>query len=239
MARFNSYTPPEDEEELDKRKELALVLKEFARGDIKVDPEEMVKVGADIGVSRRQLSNLYKQYKKEIGSELMADPPEPAGQEPAGQEPAGQEPAKQKSGFTTPNLDRLAQMQNEPIGSRPMGSERRIITSPEGQMRLMARKAARAGIDVGQLISANRGDIAAAFGELDTAGFGAKGIRTQEEVRSRPELAKQLRGARADLLRQQEEEYRKAQEARLAKEEEEKRRKQEQQMPMGGDIWAV
>ena len=234
MARFNSYTPPEDEEELDKRKELALVLKKFARGDIKVDPEEMVKVGADIGISRGQLSNLYKQYKKEIGSELMAGPPEPAGQKPA-----GQEPAKQKSGFTTPNLDRLAQMQNEPIGSRPMGSERRIITSPEGQMRLMARKAARAGIDVGQLISSNRGDIAAAFGELDIAGLGAKGIRTQEEVRLRPELAKQLRAARADLLRRQEEEYRKAEEERIAKEEEEKRRKQEQQMPIGGDIWAV
>jgi hypothetical protein len=66
MALPSAYTPPKNSEELDKRKELASVLKQFARGEVKVNPEDMVKSGATMGVSRNQLSNLYQQYRKDF-----------------------------------------------------------------------------------------------------------------------------------------------------------------------------
>ena len=77
---------------LNKRKDLASTLKQFARGEVQVDPEQMVKDASTVGVSREQLSGLYKQYRKEFKS-------------------------SPESGPATPNLDRLAQMQNKPIGS--------------------------------------------------------------------------------------------------------------------------
>jgi hypothetical protein len=66
MALPSAYTTPKNSEELDKRKELASVLKQFARGEVKVNPEDMVKSGATMGVSRNQLSNLYQQYRKDF-----------------------------------------------------------------------------------------------------------------------------------------------------------------------------
>lgn len=65
------YTP-KPEIDLDKRKELASVLKQFARDEVKVNPEQMVKSGESMGVSRSQLSNLYQQYRKDF----EANPPE-------------------------------------------------------------------------------------------------------------------------------------------------------------------
>jgi hypothetical protein len=85
MALPSAYTPPKNPEELDKRKELASVLKQFARGEVKVNPEDMVKSGATMGVSRNQLSNLYQQYRKDFQNnppqDLMGDTP-PTGTTP-------------------------------------------------------------------------------------------------------------------------------------------------------------
>ena len=257
-ATLGLYSPEADR--LEKRQILANELKRFAAGESGQTAESLIAQGAqpDVGVSREQLSNLYRKYQRDVRS----GPPEPTGplkstfaqqeeQARARSEAAGafggedQRGRSLASSVKTPNLDRLAQMQDEPVGSRTMESETRTITSPEGQMRLMARKAARAGIDVGQLISANRGDVMAAFGELEAAGLGARGIRSQEEVRARPELGEQMREAKASLLKQQAEEFRKAEaerkaeEARIAKEEEEKRKEAERLAAAGeGDITA-
>jgi hypothetical protein len=92
MALPSAYTPPKNPEELDKRKELASVLKQFARGEVKVNPEDMVKSGATMGVSRNQLSNLYQQYRKDFQNnppqDLMGDTP-PTGTTPTGTTPTG------------------------------------------------------------------------------------------------------------------------------------------------------
>ena len=143
MALPSAYTPPKNSEELDKRKELASVLKQFARGEVKVNPEDMVKSGATMGVSRNQLSNLYQQYRKDFqnnppmdliggpegfavfGEKLGLTPPTtpptgtPTGTTPTQAPPAG----TQDSGPATPRLDRLAAMQGTPMGSVSIGAK--------------------------------------------------------------------------------------------------------------------
>jgi hypothetical protein len=103
---------------LEKRQELGSILKQFARDEVKVDPEQMVKIGADIGVSRGQLSGLYKKYRSEFEAEA------PEGSAPAlakmSQEANKQTPVAATAAenrLFTPNLDNLSQMQNKPIGS--------------------------------------------------------------------------------------------------------------------------
>lgn len=242
-ATLGLYSPEADR--LEKRQLLAEELRKFASGTSDQTAESLVEQGSEVGVSRGQLSNLYKQYRKDIGSDLMAGPPKPESQSRFEREEEQARARSQASGafggegqigesskgfVTTPNLDRLAQMQSEPVGSRTMESETRMITSPAGQMRLMARKADRAGINIGQLIAANRGDVMAAFGELEASGLGARGIRSQEEVRARPALGEQMREAKADLLKRQAEEIRKAEAERIAKEKEEADRKEKERL---------
>jgi hypothetical protein len=88
---------PKPEGDLDKRKELASVLKQFARNEVKVNPEDMVKAGATMGVSRGQLSNLYQQYRKDFQNnppqDLMSDTP-PTGTTPTGTTPTGTTPTQ-------------------------------------------------------------------------------------------------------------------------------------------------
>ena len=54
---------------LNKRKELASTLKQFARGEIKVDTNQMAEDAKGVGVSRSQLGDLYKQYRNEFQKE--------------------------------------------------------------------------------------------------------------------------------------------------------------------------
>jgi hypothetical protein len=145
------YNPATSSENLDKRKELASVLKQFARGEVKVNPEDMVKSGATMGVSRSQLSNLYQQYRKDFQNnppqDLMGDTP-PTGTTPTqpslfsgeyqkegpvkgpfitsttpAATPTQAPPAgTQDSGPATPRLDRLAAMQGAPMGSVSIGA---------------------------------------------------------------------------------------------------------------------
>lgn len=150
LENTKGYTP-KPEVDLDKRKELASVLKQFARNEVKVNPEDMVKAGATMGVSRSQLSNLYQQYRKDFQAnppESMQTPmaagtppagtPAPVGVEegpvmvtPAGriyfQTPSGADttPATtaQDSGPATPRLNRLAAMQGTPMGSVSIGAK--------------------------------------------------------------------------------------------------------------------
>jgi hypothetical protein len=146
------YNPATSSENLDKRKELASVLKQFARGEVKVNPEDMVKSGATMGVSRSQLSNLYQQYRKDFQNnppqDLMGDTP-PTGTTPTqpslfsgeyqkegpvkgpfitsttpAATPTQAPPAgTQDSGPATPRLDRLAAMQGTPMGSVSIGAK--------------------------------------------------------------------------------------------------------------------
>lgn len=223
----SSFSPVSIGDPLEKRKLLAEELRQFAAGKSKETAQSLKEQGGEIGVTPSQLSSLYQRYKEEGKAKSTFE-----------QEEEGKLARSQASGafggddwrgrssansVSTPNLDQYA---SDKFGARPMGSETRMITSPEGQMRLMARKAARAGIDVGQLISANRGDVMAAFGELEASGLGARGIRSQEEVRARPELASQMREAKADLLKQQAEEFREAEADRIAKEEADRKEKE-------------
>lgn len=229
MARFTSYTSPKDEGELEKRKLLAEELWRFTRDD--GSPENaktLIEEGSKIGVDQKQLSNLYKQYKEIVGLNLNYPPKTFAEAEDTRKQfrEMDRERAESKAKFK----DEIEKARSKDWYDRPwnMGSERRLIASPAGQMRLMMRKAARAGINVNQLIDSNKGDVAAAFGELQMAGLGAGGIRSQDEVKSRPDLANQLRAAREDLLRRQEEEAIKAEEERKRKEKEQE---QEERSP--------
>ena len=236
MARFNSYTSPKDEEELEKRKILAEELWRFTRDD--GSPENaktLIEEGSKIGVDRKQLSNLYKQYK-EINS-LVYPPKTFAEAEDTRKQ--FRELDRERAESNAKFKDEIEKAKSKDWYDKPwnMGSERRLIASPAGQMRSMMRKAARAGIDVGQLVSANRGDVMAAFGELEAAGLGSGGIRSQDEVKSHPDLANKLRAAREDLLRRQEEEAIKAEEERKRKEKEQ----EEERLAAlgGGDITAL
>lgn len=117
-AKANPPTAPAAPEasRLEKRQELGSVLKQFARDEVKVDPEQMVKIGADVGVSRGQLGDLYKKYRSEFEAEA------PEGSAPAlakaAQQPAEsmsqpltgapQQPAYQAPSVT-PNMDAYAQ----------------------------------------------------------------------------------------------------------------------------------
>jgi len=151
MAIQPSYTPPKNPEELDKRKELASVLKQFARNEIKVDPEQMVKAGADMGVSRSQLSGLYQKYRKDF----EANPPEST--EPnVGVSPTqtgvetprpDQYDVMQKApiGVDTPRLNQYDAMQKAPIGSSSSLGQRRSLESEGGKYMRMARKLQRKG----------------------------------------------------------------------------------------------
>jgi hypothetical protein len=233
---------------LEKRKLLAEELRQFAAGKSKETAQSLKEQGGEVGVTPTQLSALYQKYKEEgkAGSTFAQEEEQARARSQASGAFGGDGQRGQSSAdfVSTPNLDQYA---GESFGSRPMGSERRMITSPAGQMRLIARKADRAGVNINQLISANRGDVAAAFGELEAAGFGTRGIRSQEEVRARPELAAQTRESKADLLKQQAEEFRKQQEAeriakeeaeRIAKEEEERKEKERLAAEKSGDITA-
>jgi hypothetical protein len=105
MALPSFYTPPKDEGELDKRKELASMVKSLAATRSNYSPQELqaegktlAAEGAKLGITRNQLSNLYNQYKAEGvkstslgGTPELVGPPAPASS-PA-QTPAG-EPAK-------------------------------------------------------------------------------------------------------------------------------------------------
>ena len=224
----SSFSPASIGDPLEKRKLLAEELRQFAAGKSKETAQSLKEQGGEIGVTPTQLSSLYQKYKTEGGSKSTFE-----------QEEEGKRARSQASGafggdgwrgrssansVSTPNLDQYA---SDAFGARPMGSETRMITSPAGQMRLMARKAGRAGISIDRLIGSTGGNVQAAMDKLEVAGIGARGIRTQEEARTSPQQTAEQREAKRELLQQQAEEIRKAEAARIAKEEEERRKEAE------------
>jgi hypothetical protein len=84
------------------RQGLAGMLKQFARGETKEKPEDLIALGATVGVSRKQLSDLYGKYQKEFKAESAT--------------------STQDRGPATPRLDRLAAMQGAPMGSVSNGA---------------------------------------------------------------------------------------------------------------------
>jgi hypothetical protein len=100
---------------------------------------------------------------------------------------------------STPNLDLYDQFQNEPFGSSPMGSERRLIGSTEGQMKRLYRKAERAGLNPANYTPQ----------QLEGMGISSGGIRTQEEVRLGSEEKERDKRARLkEALRSEQEQSR-------------------------------
>jgi hypothetical protein len=91
----------------------------------------------------------------------------------------------------TPNLDRLAEMQKEPVGFRTMADSRRSIESPEGEAKRLFRKALDMRIDPSTLIT-REGGLTGAINALKEAGIG-RGILTAEETKARRELSSQQR----------------------------------------------
>lgn len=148
-AKANPPTAPAAPEasRLEKRQELGSILKQFARDEVKVDPEQMVKIGADIGVSRGQLSGLYKKYRSEFEAEApegsapalakaVQQPAESMSQPLTGapQQPAYQAPS------VTPNMDAYAQSNfGEGLGRG------RSLESESGKAMRIARKLQRQG----------------------------------------------------------------------------------------------
>jgi hypothetical protein len=171
MALLSAYTPPKDSEELDKRKELASILKQFARAEVRVDPEQMVKSGAEMGVSRGQLSGLYKKYREDF----KANPPEDMGElptpttiggtpmgppKPTGlgddakkgsvfnqQEQASSAKSTSETAISTPRLDKYDALQAAPFGSSSTLNQRRSLESEGGKSMRMARMLTRKGYD--------------------------------------------------------------------------------------------
>jgi hypothetical protein len=85
MALPAFYTPPKNDQELEKRKGLASMVKDMATADpqfknlyspedLKAEKQDLVAMGAKIGVSRNQLTNLYNQYKAEAAKPLSTTP---------------------------------------------------------------------------------------------------------------------------------------------------------------------
>jgi hypothetical protein len=172
------YTPPKNTEELDKRKELASVLKQFARNEIKVNPEDMVKSGATMGVSRGQLSNLYQQYRKDF----LNNPPEglAANTPPATTPPANTQPISTPLAGTpdqpeTKGLDRLTAMQGSPMGSTSSLGQRRSLESDTGRALRMARRLERQGFGkAAENIALRAGESGLAEPALKTEAYRAK-----------------------------------------------------------------
>jgi hypothetical protein len=128
MALPSFYTKPKDEGELDKRKELASMVKslaatrsDFSPQELQAEGKSLSAEGEKLGVSRNQLSNLYNQYKAEGvkstplgGTPELAEPPAPAGspaQTPAGEPTKPSMFASMPSTPTTPASTPLAGQQ--------------------------------------------------------------------------------------------------------------------------------
>lgn len=151
MALPTTYTPPKDAAELERRRVLAEQLKEFAQTRegspftdeaLKNDKyaEDLVWEGAGIDVSRDQISNLFDRYKKErtpTGTPTPMGTPTPAGT------PATT-PAERQ--ISTPGLDRLAALQNAPMGSVSSRGPR-SLESESGKALRAARKLQRMGFE--------------------------------------------------------------------------------------------
>ena len=220
MARFNSYTPPKDEEELEKRKILAEELWRFTRDDVSPEyAKTLVEEGAKIGVDRKQLSNLYKQYK-EVKDLAGENTPNTSFKEAESMR-KGQ---RELEGVIGRHAERLAEKaRSEEWYNKPwnMGSASgRLITSPEGQLKSMLRKAERSigrGA-AGALLSGAGGDLTELVKNLRAAGFTAGGITTQEEALNRDIIEEQRQ---MDYRNYMKEKYEREQEERRKKEEEE------------------
>ena len=152
-----------DPRELEKRKVLASALKDFAAGRSPETADILVAQGEKIGVTRKQLSNLYNQYKKEgVTSTPLSAPPEEYGPPaslagaPASAPATPNTPyfatqettppvAAQSSGQEPKGLDRLEAMQGTPMGSTSTLGQRRSLESESGRALRMARRLERQG----------------------------------------------------------------------------------------------
>jgi hypothetical protein len=121
------------------RQGLAGMLKQFARGETKEKPEDLIALGATVGVSRKQLSDLYGKYRKEFKAESATSTQAPP-----------------DSGPATPRLDRLGEavdrlvaMQgatgglargSSPTRGTPIGGGMGVGASPFGTRSSAARR---------------------------------------------------------------------------------------------------
>jgi hypothetical protein len=135
------------------------MLKQFARGETKEKPEDLVALGATVGVSRKQLSDLYGKYRKEFNAESAT--------------------STQDRGPATPRLDRLASMQGTPMGSVSIGAK-----GVQGATGGLARGSSPTG---GTPIGGGGGISASPFGTRSSAArqmnniTGANLFKAQEE----------------------------------------------------------
>jgi hypothetical protein len=160
-------TTPKDEAELERRKVLAGQLKEFAQKPASSPntAEGLMSEAGKVGVSREQMSGLYKKYAAET----------PTAETPAAETPAAGTPttptydagglgtpdlsaaksyfsqesstptAPAKTGPSTPGLDRQDAMQGSPMGSTSTLNQTRSLESETGKGFRMARKLQRLG----------------------------------------------------------------------------------------------
>jgi hypothetical protein len=153
MALPMIYTPPKDKAELERRKVLAEQLKEFVQ---KPDsspntPESLMAEAGRVGVSKDQMSSLYKQYAPATTpAPTTAKPSMFAEQEVEARERSAASGAfggvnqnpSMSTGPATRLLDRYDAMQGSgsPMGSASTLSQTRSLGSETGKASRMERK---------------------------------------------------------------------------------------------------
>ena len=99
----------------------------------------------------------------------------------------------------TPNLDRLAKMQEEPVGFRTMADSRKMVGGPEVEIKGILRKAMNMGINPNQLIASKEGNLFAAIDALKAAGIYHGGLKTAEESEAHRAITAQERRKQREL----------------------------------------
>ena len=216
MALSDIYAPPTSDEET-KKKRLELASKLWKAKEAGLSPADALRqeAGVDVstsdgtsidtnlgtGLTEREIAGfterLYSgKYDKRAGESVFDQQEREARERSKASGAFGGEGWRGQSSIgkaDTPRLDRLAEMQNEPVGSRRMSDSRRLIGSPASQMRRIARKAARAGINVEKYTPE----------QLKGMGFSAGGIRSEAEGKLRREQEKRDREERARILKEE------------------------------------
>jgi hypothetical protein len=221
MALSDIYAPPTSDEEIKKkRRELASklwkakeaglspadALRREAGVDVLTSDGESIDTNLGTGLTEREIAGfterLYSgKYDKRTGESVFDQQEREARERSKASGAFGGEGWRGQSSVEkadTPRLDRLAEMQNEPVGSRRMSDSRRLIASPAGQMRRIARKAMKAGVDARQFTP----------DQLKGMGFSAGGIRSEEEGKRRREQERMDREERARILKEERERLR-------------------------------
>jgi hypothetical protein len=173
--------PALDKNLIEGRQGLAGRLKEFALtgGMNRPDGEEARNKILDeaeiMGVSRSQLSDLYKKYRSEQNEVYKSQMAKKEQEERA---------KEWNANFNRPT---------------PMQASRKMVGSPEVEIKGILRKAMNMGINPNQLIASKEGNLFAAIDALKAAGIYHGGLKTAEESEAHRAITAQERRKQREL----------------------------------------